>query len=151
MPRPAMRSADGRWSVSQLTVEAGLTPRVARTLVAAGLLDPAGLRETDVVVARVAAALLDAPRPPGSRAASAAAVARRNDLALQLTREVLAERPPAADATLAVSPDDAQLSRNPMALIGLVGQLADRPLLLLPVGLWARQLPSHRATGPAPR
>jgi hypothetical protein len=136
MGRPAMRAPGGRWSLAQVAAHAQVTHRVARTCVQAGYLDPQDLRQGDVTVLKVAAALLDAPRPAGPRTETSDAADRRNRQALTLTRQVLAA--PERDAVLVVVPAQAHLARG-LALVGLLAEHRTQPVLLLPVGEWAMQ------------
>lgn len=140
MARPAMREPFGRWSVTQVATEAGITPRTARTLVANGALNPHLLGYKDVLIARVAAALLDAPRPAGQTRTEAASVTDARDAqALAHAREVIDSPSASRDTMLAVLPDEARLVEG-MKVFGAISDMGDRPLLLLPVGDWAHSL-----------
>lgn len=141
MARPVMRNAHGRWSLTQVATEAGITHRTARTLSASGYLDANNLGYKDVLAARVAGALLDAPPPTGqTRTAARDRTIARNFEAIRLARTVIDAPTSGRDVLLAVLPDDVRLVENPMQAFGVVGDMRARPLLLLPVGEWAHLL-----------
>lgn len=141
MARPVTRETHGRWSLAQVAAEAGITPRTARTIAAARYIDPDRLGYKDVLAARVAAAVLDAPRPAGqTRTESRDTTTRRNHKAVQLARTVIDSPTPTREAFLAVLPDGVQLVENAYQAIGAIGNLGDQPLLVLPVGEWAHAL-----------
>lgn len=141
MARPVMRNAHGRWSLTQVATEAGVTQRTSRTLVSSGYLDLNRLDYKDVLTARVAAALLDATPPAGqSRTQSRDRTIARNFEAIRLARTVIDAPTSGRDVLLAVLPEDVRLVENPMQAFGVVGDMRDRPLLLLPVGEWAHLL-----------
>lgn len=142
MGRPAMRDPHGRWSLAQVAEHAGVTHRVARTCAQAGYVDPTGLQQQDVTVLKVAAALLDAPRPSGPRTATSQAVTQRNQHALNLTRQMLDA--PQHDALLLVVPTTAHLASG-LAVVGLLSQYQAEPILLLPIGQWALALTAQPA------
>jgi hypothetical protein len=156
MPRPVLRTPGGRWSLSQVYTEAGITLAVARTVVRQGRIDPSELTEDDVVVLRVAAALLEAPRPLGMpRNQTAETVRKRDDRALALTRDALASRSEhpmsTAQATLAVFPADVIMARTSFQLMAAVEEqvLRGDAALLLPVGAWIAALRSNEPVGRA--
>ena len=135
MARPAMRDITGRWSLVQVAAEAGVTHRTARTLATAGYLDANNLRYRDIVMLRVAAAALDAPRPAGqTRTETHDTALARNFEALRLTRTVLDNPTPSREATLVLSPTKAALFEDPFKLMGHLRDL-NTPTLLLPVGI----------------
>jgi hypothetical protein len=137
----AQREPFGHWSLTQVAAEAGITPRTARTLVASNVLNLHRLGYKDVLVARVAAALLDAPRPAGlNRTEAAAATQARDTQAIAYAREVIDTPAPSADTRLAIFPDEVRLVTESMKIFGAIGDMDDRPLLLLPVGKWALAL-----------
>lgn len=137
MARPAMRDPSGRWSLTQVAAAAEITRQTARTLVAAHYLDAGNLGYKDVPLAKVAAALLDAPRPVGlSRQDTADAVTKRNFEALALARRVIEDPSPAKDATMVVTSDQVTLYDDPFALMGHLRGLTVTATLL-PIGAWA--------------
>lgn len=141
MARPVMRNVHGRWSLTQVATEAGITHRTARTLIASGYLDPNSLGHRDVLCARVAAALLDAPPPVGqTRTEARDGTIARNFEAIRLARTLIDAPTSGRDVLLAVLPDGVRLVENPMQAFGVVGDMRDRPLLLLPIGEWAHLL-----------
>lgn len=152
MARPAMREPFGRWSVAQVAAEAGITPRTARTLVTNGVLNPHLLGYKDVLVARVGAALLDAPRPAGQTRTEATPITKaRDSQAIGYARQVIDDPSPSGDtAMLAIFPDEVRLIEESMKVFAALGDMDDRPLLLLPVGKWAQALRSTIATAAAP-
>lgn len=150
MARPAMREPFGRWSVAQVAAEAGITPRTARTLVTNHVLNPHMLGYKDVLVARVGAALLDAPRPAGQTRTQAEPVIKaRDDRAIAHAREVMDNPTAARDTLLAIFPTEVRLAEG-MKVLGVIGDLGDQPLLLLPVGEWATALRASIASAAAP-
>lgn len=141
MARPVMRNTHGRWSLAQVAAEAGITPRTARTLVASGYLDLNRLGYKDVLSARVAATLLDAPLPAGqNRTEARDQTVARNFEALRLARTIIEDPAPTRDSLLAVLPTGVRLITNTMQAVGAVGDMGAQPLLLLPVGEWAHTL-----------
>lgn len=147
MARPAMREPFGRWSVAQVAAEAGITPRTARTLVTNHVLNPHMLGYKDVLVARVAAALLDAPRPTGQTRTEAEPVVRvRDNRAIAYARQVINSTASGDTAMLAIFPDDVELIEESMKVFAALGNMDDRPLLLLPIGKWAAALRSSIAS-----
>lgn len=135
MARPAMRDPAGKWSLSQIATAAGITYRTARTLVSLDYLDPDSLGSRDIVRARIAAALLDAPRPAGlNRNEATAATAVRNQRALELTAQVSDSN---EEATLVVLPGEVHLAPKSMTVIRYIDEFSGQPMLLLPVGAWA--------------
>lgn len=150
MARPVMRDPAGRWSLTQVAAEAGVTSRTARTVVAAGYLDADRLGYRDIVMMRVAAALLEAPRPAGlTRDAAAEQTKVRNFEALRLTRSVLDDPAPAKETRLAVLPASVRLATDAFTLMGAIGEAATSPMLLLPVGEWALALRDILLSGQA--
>jgi hypothetical protein len=152
--RPVLRQPGGRWSLQQVYIEAGITLSVARTVVRKGLMDPDALTEVDIVVLRVAAALLDAPRPFGqARTQAAETVQSRDEQALSLTRDLLAGDRVDPAAALLVSATEALLAPDLLALMNGLAARRGSTVLMLPVGEWVAALPSRQplqATAPAP-
>lgn len=149
MARPVMRDLTGRWSLVQLAHEAGVTHRTARTIVASGYLDPNNLTLHDIVTLRVAAALLDSPRPTGEpRNTASPATTRRNNEALRLARQVARHTTPSKDARLVITPTTATLVDDPFDLVTILRRETD-PALLLPLGEWAQELQTITNTGRA--
>lgn len=137
-----MRSAAGPWSLLQVAAAAGVTERVARTCTARGYLPRAGLRPRDIVRLRVAATLLNAPRPASvTPAAGAAVIERRNRRALDLVDQALDATPRQDTAMVVVTPADAVLASNPLLAAGLIAECGSDPVLVLPVGAWIAHLP----------
>lgn len=136
-----MREPGGRWSLTQVATAAGVSHRTARTVATAGYITPENLTDKDVVLLRVAAALLDGPRPSGTpRNEAADALIQRNFEALRLTQLVLNDPAPNKDVRLAVLPQTARLAQDAFSLMGIIGDTKAEPLLLLPVGEWANEL-----------
>lgn len=148
MARPVMREPFGRWSVAQVAAEAGITTRTARTLVTNKVLNPHLLGYKDVLVARVGAALLDAPRPAGQTRTEATPITQARDKqAIDYARQVMDNPAPTGDtAMLAIFPDEVRLVEESMKVFAALGDMEDRPLLLLPVGKWAHALRATIAT-----
>lgn len=141
--RPIIREAGGRWSLQQVHLEAGVTLAVARTVARKGMIDPDALTEGDVVTLQVAAALLEAPRPSGSRTQTAATVAARDEQALAATREVLARPTVDAATVLLIAPDGAEVAADLLGLMNALSSRRGQPVLVLPVGEWIAGLPSR--------
>lgn len=142
--RPIVREVGGRWSLQQVYLEAGITLSVARTVVRRGMLDPDALTEDDVVVLRVAAALLEAPRPEGARTQTAEVVAARDEAALLLAREAVSRASVDPAAVLLVSPDQATLAADMLGVMNALAARRGETLLMLPIGDWITALPSRR-------
>lgn len=139
--RTAMREPLGRWSLTQVAAEAGVTHRTARTIATAGYLDPDNLTYRDVITMRVAAALLDAPRPNGqTRTQSADTTTKRNFEGVRLARTVIDDPNPDRETRLAVLPHTARLATNAFALMGAIGEAGTDPVLILPIGEWVHRL-----------
>lgn len=141
MARAKRREPFGPWSLVQIAAEAGITHRTARTLVANNVLNAHRLGYKDVLVARVAAALLDAPRPAGlNRTEAAAATEDRDREVLNHARHIMDDPTPDRGVLLAIAPDGVRLITNPMQAMGVLGDMGSQPLLLLPLGEWASNL-----------
>lgn len=152
MARHTMRSITGRWSLMQIAQAAGVSHRTARTVTDRGYLDSQRLQITDVLMLRVAAALLDAPRSSGlPRSGTTEDIERRNHDALTATRTLLtATRSPdpmrnVADTWLLITPTTAALEPDPFEV---VRRLKGDPTstLLLPVGRWVEELSALMAS-----
>jgi hypothetical protein len=151
MARPAMRDPSGRWSLTQVAVAAGITRQTARTLASNNLLgDVTNLSSKDVLCARVAAHLLDAPRPLAMKPADARdAVIKRNFDALALTRRIIDNPTPPSGAVLLITPTTATLHESPFKLMADI-EGVQVAVLLVPVGAWAEAWALGKAFDPAP-
>lgn len=139
MARPAMRNVGSRWSLLQLAAAAGISHRTARTLVTAGYFNAEALDHRDIVPMRVAAALLDAPRPTGEpRQSPSDQTLRRNFAALSVVRTFVSDPTPKTETLLVVRPHDTRTVDNPMSAIGVLGDMGDQPMLVLPIGQWTQ-------------
>lgn len=145
----AQRDPFGHWSLTQVAVEAAITPRTARTLVTNRVLNPHRLGYKDVLVARIGAALLDAPRPAGLNRTEAAAATKDRDIqAIAYARQIMDDPAPDRATMLAVFPDEVRMIAENMKIFSALGDMDDRPLLLLPIGRWAHAL-REAITSPA--
>lgn len=138
MGRRVQRPARGRWSLLQVAADAGVTERAARTCVARGYLDAKDLGRSDVVLLRVAAALLDAPRALDGqpRASLSVRSATRDQRALAETTRLLAAATVSAEAMLMLSPDEVLVVDNALLAAGNILRFGPVPVLVLPVGAW---------------
>lgn len=140
MARPAMRDPSGRWSLTQIAAAAGLSRQTARTIATAGYLDTGDLRYRDIVLAKVAAACLEAPRPTtGTRTETHAAAHARNQEALRLTTRLLDDPHPPRDALLRISATEAVFHKSPSRALADLEDLTE-PALMLPLGAWIADL-----------
>lgn len=147
MARPAMRDPSGRWSLAQVAAAAGLSRQTARTVVSAGYLNPEDLHYKDIALAKVAAALIDAPRPAGmNRHDAADAITKRNFEALTLARRLLDDPTPSRDAILRISATEAVFHKSPSRALADLEDLTE-PALMLPLGAWVTELNSDLITG----
>lgn len=139
MARKPQRS--GRWSLRQLSLEAGVSTATARSVVKSGHLDPDRLTELDVVVLRVAA-MLPALQPFNeTRPANAVRqVPAREIEAIGLVRAAAGHLSDLA--TLVVTADGARLATTLAEVTAYTIEPASKgePYLSLPVGHWAREL-----------
>lgn len=139
MARRPQRSE--RWSLRQVSLEAGVTLATARAVVRSGHLDAGALTEADVLVLKVAA-MLPALQPLGEmRPANAArAIPKRELQAVALVRAIPA---PVSDiATLVITQDGAILARTytEVSNATLEATGGGLPYLAIPVGKWIQQL-----------
>jgi hypothetical protein len=115
--------------------------RTARTLVATGRLPRSGLSVEHALIAKVHAALMDAPRPPGvARGAVDHVVEVRNNRVVESAWNCLRDRN--ASTVALVTPSEAFVATSlTRAMLILEEQPLD-PILLLPLGHWAEQVMS---------
>ena len=140
MARPAMRTIHGRWSLRQVAAEAGISHRTARTLATNGYLNATHLGYKDILLARVAAALLDAPRPHGAHTPDTPdTTTTRNFEALRLTQTIADNPTPSTDTRLLITPTTATLEADPFDIVAALRKTTD-PVLALPIGHWAQEL-----------
>lgn len=141
MARQPQRDTRGRWSLRQIASEARLTLRTITRLADLGWIDATNLGYRDIAVSRVAAALLDAPRAPGTSREQAPTVhAERVSQALALTRDLAARADKIDDQWLIITAEVSTLG-NALAVANAVSQQT-QPVLLLPVGAWVTE--AHR-------
>ena len=140
MARPTMNTTGKPWSVTQVALGAKISMRTARTLVESQWIPSKTLTGDHVLIARVAAALLDAPRPEGvSRSGADASTHDRNRQLLDRAYALLSEPNPAAVAL--ISPNEVYVAEtNFKAMAFLEDQPGNEAILLLPVGRWAKEV-----------
>lgn len=134
------RDINGPWSLRQVAATSGLSTRTITRLTDLGWLT-APYSFSDICVARVGSALLDAPRSPGVTSLQALASHRiRNDEAISLARTTARasakSEPPPESRWLIVGLDNATIADNPFEL---AQQFHERTTgaLVLPLGRWA--------------
>lgn len=139
MARKPQRSE--RWSLRQLSLEAGVSTATARSVVKSGHLNPEALTELDVIVLRVAA-MLPALQPFNeTRPANATRQVPARDVeAVRLVRAAAGHLPELA--TLVVTAAGARLAMTLAEVSAYTIEPAStgEPYLSLPVGHWAREL-----------
>jgi len=143
MARTPQRSA--RWSLRQVSIDAGVSQAAARAAVRAGHLDADNLGAGDVLVLKVAV-MLRAFCPAGELrpANEARATPRRDTEAVALLRAGAAGL--TEESALLLTANRAVLARTFLDVSQETGQLARDavPYLVVPVGRWAAELPSRR-------
>lgn len=136
MARPAQNRPDGEWSLTQVAKASGITIRTARTLVENQWLPSGPLRREHVAIARLSAALLDAPRPQGEGRGplSESTAARYRDL---LDQAYTLMSDPVPSAVAVVTPTQAVIANSMKRVVSIVEATAPpQSTLLLPVGAW---------------
>lgn len=121
----------------QVRTAAGVTEAVARSAHRQRLIDATRLTQDDVVLLRVAAALMTAPLPLDgrSRVEHERDLARRNDLAMRIARDSVARRE-GPGAHLVVFADEVSPASSLIEVMGLLEKRPGAPVLLLPIGAW---------------
>lgn len=144
MARPTQNASDGTWSLTQVAKAAGIKMRTARTLVNAAWLPEGNLTVEHVLIARVSAALLDAPRPPSEgRGPMTAPVQDRYRRLLDEVYRLLGD--PNTAALALISPTETLLARTiSRAMSFLEEQDVPQAVLILPVGKWAEEVSRGR-------
>lgn len=142
-----MGSPRETWSLRRIAQEAGVLPKVARDAVTEGVIDPAHLREGDVLLVRLYAAMKRLVWPDERRPAN-------KDQGLRIWESLTVETARAAvpdeissSTGLFVHSSGCILTNGPAEYCQAMFRLADRPFYYLPIGLWYEALPSRREIG----
>lgn len=135
-----------RWSLLRVCREAGLTEATGRAMVRLGHLNPADLDESDVVAARVAAAITGALPAPGTvRARNAPTEVSDRDALAVLRARRIASAGVNPEAYLVLTTSTVRLATTTCEVAALLDACAGEPLMLLPIGAWVTELPSRTA------
>lgn len=139
--RPAQNTRDGDWSLTQIAKHAGMKKHTIRALADGGWLPTEGLKREHILIARVAATLLDAPLPDGEgkRSMSAATVDRYRSL-LAKAWDAIADTDTAQSVAL-ISPTDATVVASmSRATVFIEDQTPPAAVLVIPIGAWAQEV-----------
>lgn len=142
MARPPQNTINGTWSLTQISKAAGITMRTARTLTNNQWLPAHDLTVNHVVVARVAAALLDAPSLDG-RGKMSSLVVDRNKQIVDRVHRLLQDRH--TSAWVLVSAEEWHIASSMSRMMAFVeDQQTPTPVLMIPVGAWVQEVRDAR-------
>lgn len=149
MPRPTEVARTGTWTLVQVAAEAAVTRAMARSAVERGLLPKGGYTEADVVLARVAGALLAFPDPTALPGRGKPDSARRDATAIRFARAALTDPATTYDTCLVVSGAEVEVANTPEQAAAILQRMPAVATLVLPVGRWRAMLPSVQRRSPA--
>lgn len=149
MPRPTEVVRTCTWTLVQVAAEAQITRAFARAAVDRGLLPKGGYTESDVVLARVAAACLAFPDPTAAPARGKPDSSRRDATAIRFARATLTDPASTYDTSLLLIGFEVEVTNTAEQAATALQRALAVPILVLPVGRWKAMLPSALGRPPA--
>lgn len=139
------------WSLRKLAREASVLPKVARDAATEGVVDTDYTVETDVVLVRLYGALKRLVWPDERRPANKDQGLRVwESITIETARAALSEDEVTPASGLFIHQTGCTLASGPGEYCQALFDLADEPFYYAPIGKWAEELPSRRASTSQP-